>query len=189
MPGCIGKVGAFRSNAFSSRLFIGADKMHTSCMQRISVTIQVAYYEYLGVKSGSVFLVSIEPIAALVWFAVNAAVNKTLIISHPETLDADTTVPAKTHLLFLKGGSIVHLEPPYGSILGGDISIDLMTEREMNLLHAPEKSGSVRNVSLHLFDKQKIYAPHIEFSGNIIRTSQTISQAEESIHFSDGLLS
>ena len=85
-----------------------------------------------------------------------------------------------------ESGPVVHLEPPYGAILNGDISIDPITEREMDLLHASGKGGYVRNVTLNLFEQQKIHAPYIEFSGNMIHTSQTLSQARKAIEVAPG---
>jgi len=78
-------------------------------------------------------------------------------------------------------GSVVHLEPPHGSLLNGEIEIDPLTEQAMNLIHAPGESGAVRNVTLNLFEGQQIVAPHVEFSGNTIRTSQTLAQAREAL--------
>ena len=70
------------------------------------------------------------------------------------------------------GNRVVHLEPPHGSITNGEIWIEPLFAREITIIDAP-KLGAIRNMKLYLGDKQKIFAPGAEFTGNTILAGET----------------
>jgi hypothetical protein len=78
-------------------------------------------------------------------------------------------------------GPAVHLEPPSGALVGGELTVRPLTQPyEMVLLDAPGP-GTVTNVTVHLLAGQKILAPAVKFSGNIIQTPLSRAEARAAV--------
>ena len=68
------------------------------------------------------------------------------------------------------------------TLIDGNISVSpAASDPAVALLGAPGTGGGIKNVTMQLYDNQSVTAPLREFAGNVIRTTQTITEASGSV--------